>query len=73
MPRCQFRLAGLLLEAVPREERTVVQAIAWCQLADAGGDSQAKELLVAEEPKLTAKQLASVASLKKRLVRESSE
>ncbi len=70
---CQFRLGKSLLESPTRLEREYVQAVAWLQLAAAGGSAGAKVLVAQEEPKLSMAQTILVSKLKTQLVRKPGE
>jgi len=65
---CQVRLAKLLLDNAPREERDFLQAIAWLELAAEGRNDEAKLLLDQERTPLSPEQLSWVKKLKTQLV-----
>jgi TonB family protein len=67
-PDCQVRLAKLLLERPQRQDRDVVQAVAWLQLAADQGQPDARTLLAVEGPALTAEQISRASKLKGQLV-----
>jgi TonB family protein len=67
-PRCQYKLAQLLLDRPGRKERDYVQAVAWLQLAAKQRYALAVTLLDRERPHLTAEQLDWVNKLTPQLV-----
>jgi TonB family protein len=64
---CQFRLGAAIIADPASPERDRVQAIAWLELASERGLAQARSLLDAERPKLSAEQTARVKDWKPRL------
>ena len=68
-PVCQFRLAKLMFEAPERKEWEYLQAITWFQLAADRGIGEAKRIVEAELPNLTAEQVEWMKKLKAQLVR----
>jgi len=66
---CQYRLAKLMFETPDRKEWEYLQAITWFQLAADRGVSEARKMVEAEIPKLTAEQVEWVKKLRTQLVR----
>jgi TonB family protein len=64
---CQVRLAKLLLDSTPREERDFLQAIAWLELAAEDRNDEAR-LILDQQQALTEKQESWVNKLKSQLV-----
>jgi TonB family protein len=68
-PGCQFRLAKSLFESPERKDWEYLQAITWFELAADRGNGEARRIVEAEVPKLTAEQVDWVNKLKSQLVR----
>jgi len=68
-PICQFHLAKLMFEAPERKEWEYLQALTWFQLAADRGLPEARKVVEAETPKLTAEQLTWTRKLKSQLLR----
>ena len=66
---CQYRLAKLMFEAPDRKEWEYLQAITWFVLAADRGVAEARKVVDAEMPKLTAEQVEWVKKLRTQLVR----
>lgn len=66
--KCQFQLAKLLIDLPGREERHLIQAVAWALLAAEQGLADARQLADAERPRLTEAQVARAIKLKAQLV-----
>ncbi|QOY90735.1 TonB family protein [Paludibaculum fermentans] len=64
---CQYRLGKLLLDQAPKQERNLLQAVAWLQLAADQGQPDAVALLKQETSSLTAEQAVRVRRLKPQL------
>lgn len=64
---CQYRLGKLLLDQASKQDRTLVQAVAWLQLAADQGQSDAAELVKQEAASLTDDQAGRVKRLKPQL------
>jgi TonB family protein len=65
---CQYRLAKLMFEAPDRKEWEYLQAITWFVLAADRGVAEARKMVEAETPKLTAEQIEWVKKLRTQLV-----
>ena len=64
---CQVQLAKLLLNRPDREERDLIQAIAWLELSADGGNPEAKLILDQHRGVLSAKEASWVNKLKPQL------
>ncbi|MBL8214757.1 MAG: TonB family protein [Bryobacterales bacterium] len=70
VPQCQYRLGKLLLGSSATRERDRVPAIAYLELAGAGGVAEARALGADGRAKLTAEDVETLEKLKPTLVRE---
>lgn len=64
---CQVQLAKILLDRPVREERDLVQAIAWLELSAERGNPEAKLILDQHQPSLSAKEVSWVSRIKPQL------
>lgn len=64
---CQFRLAGLILESAPLDEREKIEAVAWLKVAAANHSSDAAEVLKNMDASLTLAQKLKAEALQKQL------
>jgi len=62
---CQFRLAHLMFDSPDRPDYEYEQAIAWFELAAEQGVAQAAQIVESENPRLTAPQEKTIATLKR--------
>jgi TonB family protein len=64
---CQVQLAKILLDRPDREQRDLVQAIAWLELSAERGDPEAKLMLDQNRGSLSAKDISWVSKIKPQL------
>jgi TPR repeat protein len=64
---CQVHLAKILLDRPDREERDLIQAIAWLELSAERGNPEAKLILDQHQPSLSAKEVSWVSKIKPQL------
>ena len=67
---CQVQLAKLLLQNAPSEERSVLQAIAWLELAAEDRNDEARLILDQQRTPLSPQQISWVKKLKTQLVQK---